>query len=62
MTRTYSHFLLVLLFNNKLTFEIKGGYKLELKILEALKLLGSTKQLIGKTKNREKVPNLEVVK
>ena len=28
---------------------------------ETMKLFGSTKKLIGKTKNGEKVPNLEVV-
>ena len=41
-------------------FKIKGGYKLELQIPETKKLFGSTKNLIGKTKNREKVLSLEV--
>ena len=47
--------------NNRLVFKIKGGYKLELQTLEAMKLFGSTKKLIEKTKNGENVPSLEVV-
>ena len=46
---------------NSLAFKIKYGYKLELQTPEAMKLFGSTKKLIGKTKKREKVPSLEVV-
>ena len=36
-------------------------YKLELQTPETIQLFGSTKELINKTKNREKVPSLEVV-
>ena len=36
--------------NNRLVFKIKDGYKLELKMLELMKLFGSTKTLIDKTK------------
>ena len=36
-------------------------YKLELKTPETIQLFGSTKKLIDKTKNGEKVPSLEVV-
>ena len=43
-------------------FKIKYGYKLELKkTTETIKLCGSTKKLINKTKNEENVPSLEVV-
>ena len=42
-------------------FKIKYGYKLELRTLETMKLFGSTKKLIEKTDNGEKVPRLEVV-
>ena len=42
-------------------FETKDGYRLESKMPETMKLFGSTKQLIDKTKNRENVPSLEVV-
>ena len=41
--------------NNRLVFKIKDGYKLELQIPETMELLGSTKKLIDKTKNGEKV-------
>ena len=41
-------------------FKIKDGYKLELKTPETMKLLGSTKKLIDKTKNGENIPVLEV--
>ena len=44
-----------------LVFKIKDGYKLELQTPETMKLIGSTKKLIDKTKNGEKVPNLEGV-
>ena len=47
--------------NNRLVFKIKDGYKLELQTPETMKLFGSTKNLIDKTKNGENVPNLEVV-
>ena len=42
-------------------FKIKDGYKLELQTPETMKLFGSTKKLINKTKNGEKVPSLEVL-
>ena len=42
-------------------FKIKDGYKLELVMPETIKLFGSTKRLIDKTKNGENIPNLEVV-
>ena len=37
--------------NNRLMFKIKDGYKQELRIPETIKLFGSTKKLIEKTKN-----------
>ena len=46
--------------NNKLVFKIKDRYKLELQTPETIKLFGSTKKLIDKTKNDENVPSLEV--
>ena len=42
-------------------FKIKNEYKLELQTPESMKLFGSTKKLIDKTNNGEKVPSLEVV-
>ena len=36
--------------NNRLFFKIKDGYKLELQTSETMKLFGSTKKLIDKTK------------
>ena len=45
--------------NNRLVFKIKDGYKLELQRSERVKLFGSTKKLIHKTKNGENVPSLE---
>ena len=47
--------------NNRLVFTIKDGYKLELQKPETMKLFGSTKKLINKTKNGEKVPSFEGV-
>ena len=41
-------------------FKIKDGYKLELQAVETIKLFGSKKNLIDKTKNVEKKPSLEV--
>ena len=41
-------------------FEMKDGIKLELQTPETMKLFGSTKNLIDKTKNGENVPSLEV--
>ena len=46
--------------NNRLVFKIKDEYKLELQMPETMKLFGSTKKLIDKTKNGENVPSLEV--
>ena len=40
--------------DNRLVFEIKDGYKLELQTPGKMKLLGSTKELVGKAKNGEK--------
>ena len=41
--------------------KIKDEYKLELQMSETMKLFGSTKSLIGETKNGENIPSLEVV-
>ena len=48
--------------NNRIVFEIKSGYKLELLSKETMKLLGSTKGTIDADKNSENVPKLENVK
>ena len=40
--------------NIRLVFKIKYGYKLELQTSETMKLFGSIKKLIDKTKNGEK--------
>ena len=42
-------------------FKLKDEYRLELQTSETVKLFGSTKELIEKTKNRQNVPSLEVV-
>ena len=42
-------------------FKIKDGYNLELQTPETVELFGSTKKLIDKINNYEKVANLEVV-
>ena len=47
--------------NNRLVFKLKDGYKLELQTTETMKLFGSTKKLIDKTKNGEKISSIEVV-
>ena len=47
---------------NRVTFEIKKGYTLELLTKETMKLLGSTKDKITKDKNGENVPHLEITK
>ena len=47
--------------NDRLVFKIKDVYKLELQTPETIKLFGSTKKLIDKTKNTEKEPSLKVV-
>ena len=44
--------------HNRLVIKIKDGYKLELQTPETMKLFGSTKELIDKTKNGENVPVL----
>ena len=46
--------------NNRLVLKIQNEYKLELQTPETMKLFGSTKSLIDKTKNGEKVPTMEV--
>ena len=45
---------------NRVTFKIKNGYRLELLTIETLKLLGSTKNKITKDKNGKNVPHLEI--
>ena len=45
---------------NRITFKIKSGYKLELLIKETMKLLGSTSNTIDGDKNSENLPHLEV--
>ena len=47
--------------NNIIVLKIKDGYKIELETPEATKLFGSTTKSVDKTKNGQKVPNLEVV-
>ena len=47
--------------NNRLVFKIKYYYMLELQTSETMELFGSTKKLIDKTKNGEKIPSLEMV-
>ena len=42
--------------DKKLLFKIKDGYYLESQTPETMKLFGSTKNLIEKTKSREHVP------
>ena len=44
---------------NRIAFEIKTGYCLELLTPETMKLLGSTKSKINKNKNGKNVPHLE---
>ena len=46
---------------NRIVFEIKTGYKLELLTPEAVKLLGSTEKDVDKVKDGEIVPKLETV-
>ena len=46
--------------NSRLVFKRKDRYKLELQTSETMKLFGSTKKLIDKTKNGENVPTVEV--
>ena len=46
---------------NRIIFKIKTGYKLESLTNETMKLLGSTKKVVGKDKDGESVPKLESV-
>ena len=46
---------------NRIVFKIKTGYKFELLSKETMKLLGSTKNIIGTNKNSENVPRFENV-
>ena len=46
---------------NRIVFEIKTGYKLELLTPETMRLLGSTKKVADEDKNEENVPKLESV-
>ena len=46
---------------NRLVFKIKDGHYLELQTPKTIKLFGSTKKLIEKTKNEENVTSLEVL-
>ena len=48
--------------NNRLVFKIKDGYKLDLQTFETIKLFGSTKKLIDKTKIGENMHSLEATK
>ena len=45
---------------NRIIFQIKNGYKLELLTKEKMKLLGNAKNKITKDKNGENVPHLEI--
>ena len=45
---------------SRIVFKIKDGYKLELLTPETMKLLGSTKKVVDKDKNGERVPKLEI--
>ena len=46
---------------NRVTFEVKNGYYIELLTPETMKLLGSTESRITKDKNGEDVRQLEIV-
>ena len=47
--------------DKRLMLKIKDGYKVELQTPETMKLFGSAKKVIDKTKIGEKLSNLEVV-
>ena len=47
--------------NNRIVFQIKSGYKLELLSKETMKLLGSSADTIDGDKNSELVPKLKSV-
>ena len=61
LTATPPIYVFINRINNRLVFEIRDGYKLELRTLETMKLFGSTKKLIDKIKNWKNVPSLEEV-
>ena len=61
LTATPPIYVFINRINNRLVFEIRDGYKLELRTLETMKLFGSTKKLIDKKKKKKNVPSLEVV-
>ena len=46
---------------NRIVFEIKTGYKLELLTIGTMKLLGSAKKDVNKDKDGENVPKLQSV-
>ena len=48
--------------NNRLVFKMSYGYKLELQTPETMKLFGSTKELIDKTKTEKKYQVLKYLK
>ena len=47
--------------NNRVVLKINDEYNLELQTPETMKLFGSTKNLISKTRNGENVPSLEAI-
>ena len=61
LTATPPIYVFINRINNRLVFEIRDGYKQELRTLEAIRLFGSKKKLIDKIKNWKNVPSLEVV-
>ena len=54
------HIYIIRIYNG-LVFEIKDRYMLELQTAEFIKLFGSIKKLIDKTRNGENIPSLEMV-
>ena len=60
-TKTHPIHVYINRINNRLVVKIKGWFKIGLQMPKTMKLFGSTKKLIDKTKNEEKVPTLEVV-
>ena len=46
---------------NRIILKIKTAYKLQLLTRKTMKLLGSTKKVVDKDKNGERVPKLEIV-
>ena len=61
LTEISSIHVYINIIDNRLVFKTKDGYKLELQMLETMKLFGSTKKLIEKITNGENVPSLQVV-